>query len=113
LTGEMADLIKRLNRQAEMYEEIDAGTGFGWEQDALNIREAIYILKKFDKAWSKMENGIRVRCESPEVYKTVSRLAMLLSIEGNLLGDMRNIMSEIYGMETGEDKGGDNANGNM
>lgn len=107
MTDEMSDLIKRLNRQAKMYEEIDAGTGYGWEQDAVNIREAIRILKNFEDIWCKLESGVRMRLESPDLYKTVSRMAMILSIQSNILGDMRMLEGELFGRKSNNESGDD------
>lgn len=97
MTDEVNDLIKRLRKQAKLYEDIDAGTGFGWDKDAQNIRDVIKLVISFEKCWNELEASVRARCEDMELMKTTSRIANILKIEANILHDMRNIGSDIFG----------------
>lgn len=102
MTEEVNDLIIRLRRQAKLYDEIDAGTHYGWNKDADNIREAIYILRSFESTWTRLKDYIRVRCENPELFKSFSKAGMALNIEANILGDMRMFENELFGREDNE-----------
>lgn len=97
MTDEVSDLIRRLNRQARMYEAIDAGTGYGYDKDAGNIREAVRILRKLETAYDAMKRDIIKHCEDIETYKTASRYAMVLKIEANILSDLRSFEHEVLG----------------
>ena len=97
MTDEVNDLIKRLRKQAKTYEDIDGGTGFGWDKDAQNIRDVIKLVTSFEKCWNELESSVRARCEDMELMKTTSRIANILKIEANILHDMRNIGSDIFG----------------
>lgn len=51
----MNELTDKLLKQARMYESIDAGTGFGWDKDAQNIRDAVKVIQAYRNAISEIK----------------------------------------------------------
>lgn len=96
---DVPDLIERLQKQARLYEEIDNGTGYGYDVDAANIREAINLIEAFNGIWDKIESSIHKRLSEVERYND-SRLMMIARTKEKLIGDLR----EIKKVTVGEDE---------
>ena len=96
---DVPDLVERLQKQARLYEQIDNGTGYGYDVDAANIREAINLIEAFNGIWDKIESSIYKRLSEVERYND-SRLMMIARTKEKLIGDLR----EIKKVTVGEDE---------
>lgn len=100
---DVPDLIERLRKQARLYEQIDNGTGYGYDVDAANIREAINLIKAYDSVWGKIESSIYKRLSEVERYND-SRLVMIARTKEKLIGDLREIKKVTVGEDEQRDE---------
>ena len=100
---DVPDLIGRLRKQARLYEQIDNGTGYGYDADAANIREAINLIEAFDGVWDKIESSIFKRLSEAERYND-SRLMMIARAKERMIGDLKEIKKATVGEDEQSDK---------
>ena len=97
-------LLNRLRKQAQLYEEIDAGTGYGYDKDAKNIREAIQIIRSYETVFAKMNVSIEMRLDEISLMRDdVSRIEMIGNIKHNLKKDLSNIRKDTVGESERDD----------
>lgn len=100
---DVPDLIERLQKQARLYEEIDNGTGYGYDIDAANIREAINLIKAYDSVWGKIESSIYKRLNEDELYND-SRIKMIARTKEKMIGDLKEIKKTTVGEDEQRDE---------
>ena len=100
---DVPDLIERLQKQARLYEEIDNGTGYGYDIDAANIREAINLIKAYDSIWGKIESSIYKRLNEGERYND-SRIKMIARTKEKMIGDLKEIKKATVGEDEQPDE---------
>ena len=100
---DIPDLIERLRKQARLYEQIDNGTGYGYDVDAANIREAINLITALNSVWYKVELSIYKRLGEGECCND-SRIRMIARTKEKLIGDLREIKKGIVGEDERSDK---------
>lgn len=98
---EINELINRLKKQAELYEQIDDGKRYGYDRDAKNIRETIKFIKQYEGTWSKLKTAISIRFQAAERADDQTEQEMLTELEAKILNDMDTYGKHIFGEKDG------------